>query len=67
MAIPELLTLATDGLLDTHIPPEEGSNVLVFPIQIDEAPLIDTIGLGFTFILATIVTEQPIELVTVTL
>lgn len=45
---PPLVTVATDGLLLTQVPPLEGVNVVVWPIQILEDPDIETVG--FTFI-----------------
>ena len=48
VTIPALVTEATDGLLLTQVPPLDGVNVVVWPIQILEDP--DTVTMGFTLI-----------------
>lgn len=64
---PLLFTIATEGLELAHIPPVEGDNVEVLPIQILDEPVIETVGLGVAVILAEATAEQPLRLVTVTL
>jgi hypothetical protein len=63
---PELFTLATDGLLLDHVPPDEGVSCEVDPMQIALEPAILTIGLGLTSITASKTVEQPRSFVTVT-
>ena len=41
---PALFTVATEGLLLTHVPPEVGFRVVVVPSQIVVAPEIETVG-----------------------
>ena len=45
---PALVTVATDGLLLTHVPPLVGDKVVVNPAQILDAPVTLTTGSGFT-------------------
>lgn len=41
---PLLFTLATVGLLLTHVPPAEGLNVVVSPTQMEAGPVMATVG-----------------------
>ncbi len=50
-------TVATPALLLTQVPPELGVNCVVPPMQIDEAPIIPTAGLG-VIVTAAVVAEQ---------
>ena len=50
-------TVATPALLLTQVPPELGVNCVVPPIQIDDAPIIPTAGLG-VIVTADVVAEQ---------
>ena len=43
---PPLVTVAIDGLLLVHVPPELGESVVVAPIQIPVGPVILTDGRG---------------------
>lgn len=45
---PLLLTVATDGLLVLHTPPEVGDKVVVVPAHNIVLPVIDTTGLAWT-------------------
>lgn len=45
VTIPELDTVATDGLLLVHVPPLVGDNVVMLPIQILPGPVMETDGL----------------------
>ena len=45
---PALETVAIELLLLSHVPPVEGDNVVVEPTQIEEAPVIEAVGLVFT-------------------
>jgi hypothetical protein len=45
---PELFTVATAGLLLTHVPPDVGDKVVVDPRQIILEPVKLTSGLSFT-------------------
>ena len=45
---PLLLMVATETLLLLHVPPVEGKNVVVVPIQISGSPDKNTFGLPFT-------------------
>ena len=47
---PELLMVATAELLLVHVPPVDGDNVVVVPIQIVDEPTIFTTGLPITVI-----------------
>lgn len=64
---PALLTEATDGFVLDQTPPVDGVKLVVLPIQILDAPLIDTVGRAVAVILAEATAEQPLRLVTVTL
>lgn len=48
---PELVTVATLVLLETHVPPVVGEIVVEKPRQTEVAPVILTIGFSFTIIL----------------
>jgi hypothetical protein len=50
VTIPALLIVATDGLLDDHVPLVDEVKFVVFPTHITEGPLRLIIGLGITFI-----------------
>lgn len=43
---PPLVTEAKEGLLLTHVPPDEGLNVVVVPMHIDAEPVIATVGVA---------------------
>lgn len=45
---PALFTVATAGLLLTHVPPEEGLSVVVLPICMSELPVMETSGSALT-------------------
>ena len=45
---PALVTLATVGLLLTHVPPVVGDNCVVAYTQIEFEPVIETVGNAFT-------------------
>ena len=45
---PLLLMVATETLLLAHVPPDEGKNVVVVPIQISGSPVRNTFGLPLT-------------------
>jgi hypothetical protein len=42
---PELSTVAIDGLLLIHVPPDEGLNCVVKPAHNTSSPIIETLGL----------------------
>lgn len=44
---PELVTEATKGFEEVHVPPDEGDNCIEFPTQIEEEPFTKTSGLAF--------------------
>ncbi len=48
MTTPELLMVATAELLLVHVPPVDGDNVVVVPIQMVDEPTIFTTGLPMT-------------------
>ena len=60
VTIPALFTVATEGLLLNHTPPEDGLNVVVEPAQIDVLPVMLTVGTAY--IVKLLVLEQPVEL-----
>ena len=45
-----MLTVAIEGLLLIHAPPEVGAKVVVLPIQITFGPVMDVVGFETTFI-----------------
>ena len=45
---PALVTVATTGLLLTHVPPVVGDNCVVAFTQIELEPVIETVGKAFT-------------------
>lgn len=47
---PAFETTATNGLELIQVPPVVGDNVVVNPLQIDDAPVILTVGFGWTTI-----------------
>lgn len=63
---PSLLTVATAGLLLTHVPSESGERVVEAPAQMVLAPVMLTTGVGFTVTAAVGSETQPVaELVKV--
>jgi hypothetical protein len=64
---PAFVTVAIDVLLLTHVPPVVGESVVVEPTQIAEAPVILTVGFGFTLTVILEVPVQPLESVIVTI
>ena len=67
VTIPAFVTVAIAGLLLIHVPPVVGDNVVVPFTQIEELPIMFTIGNAFTLTTnAAEVNEQPLLLVTVT-
>jgi len=66
VTIPPFVTVATDGLLLTHVPPVLGVNVVVAPWQMVAPPVIVTTGFGSTAITALATAVQPIVFVIVT-
>ena len=59
---PPFVTVATDGLLLTQVPPLEGVRVVVEPIQILFAPEIAVTGNAFTVIAGVGAEAQPVPL-----
>lgn len=59
---PALVTVAIDGLLLVHVPPDTGNNVVVFPKHIDELPLMMTVGLAITVTFAVGSDKHPVAL-----
>lgn len=57
---PPLVTVAILVLLDDHVPPDVGDNVVFSPTQISLLPVILTVGTALTVKL--IVLEQPVVL-----
>jgi hypothetical protein len=64
---PALVTVATAVLLLTHVPPVAGESVVVEPIHTAEAPVMLTVGIGFTLTVILEVPVQPFESVMVTI
>ena len=62
---PPFVTVATDGLLLTHVPPEAGDKFVVPSIHIDELPVILTTGKLKTFTVLLRIVEHPNSFVTV--
>ena len=60
VTIPALLTVATAGLVLTHVPPVLGEREVVNPIQILLTPVILTVGVGLTVTAAVGVDTQPV-------
>jgi hypothetical protein len=52
VTIPALVTLATEGLLLTHVPPVDGERVVVVPTHILVGPVTETGVLAETVIMA---------------
>jgi hypothetical protein len=57
---PALVTVATDGLLLTQVPPLDGDNPVMPPIHRLFTPTMLTIGIGFTVIAAVGAETHPV-------
>jgi hypothetical protein len=47
---PLLATVATEGLLLTHVPPKLGDTLVVYPTHMLFGPFMSTVGLGLIVI-----------------
>jgi hypothetical protein len=61
VTIPAFVIVATDVLLDVHVPPFDGLIVVEDPTQIADDPAIDILGLPFTVIRSVPSDWQPME------
>lgn len=61
VTVPFAVTVATDGLLLTHVPPLEGNNVVEAPAQIILSPLIPTVGFMATAIDCVAAEMHPVD------
>ncbi len=58
---PTFVTVATDVLLLTHVPPVVGDNVVVAPTHTEDEPVILTVGLAITVIALVGFDVQPVD------